>query len=88
MTFVRGLPLPPHLVGGESFVFIKKMYCTAYYLCHHTTECVSSYYYICVLILLYMCPQAEVLPVLGGAVEFFLQYLTPAGRLRPHTLVA
>jgi hypothetical protein len=64
------------------------MYCTVYYLCHHTAECVFSYYYIYVSSYYYMRPQAEVLPVLGGAVEFFLQYLTPAGSLRPHTLVA
>jgi hypothetical protein len=33
---------------------VQVIYC---YMCPHTTIYVSSYYYICVLILLYMCPH-------------------------------
>jgi hypothetical protein len=31
-----------------------------YYMCPHTTTCVSAYYYKCVLILLYMCPHTTI----------------------------
>jgi hypothetical protein len=29
------------------------------YMCPHATICVSSYYYVCVLMLLYMCPHTS-----------------------------
>ncbi len=29
-------------------------------MCPHTSICVSSYYYICVLMLLYMCPHTSI----------------------------
>ena len=39
---------------------LQRIYVSSYYhMCPHTTIYVSSYYYICVLILLYMCPHAQ-----------------------------
>jgi hypothetical protein len=39
--------------GGDMRLYIDILL----YMCPHTTMCVSSYYYMCVLILLYVCPH-------------------------------
>ena len=39
---------------------IGLLYMRLLHVCPHTTICVSSYYYICVLILLYMCPHTAI----------------------------
>jgi len=46
----------------------KALYVPTYYICPHTTLYVSSYYKICVLILLYVCPHTTIY-VSSGAYE-------------------
>jgi hypothetical protein len=65
-------------------------------MCHHTTIYVSSYYYICVLILLYILSpgaelhqskSADLYEKAVGYAEGYAAGLDQAS-LRPHTLVA
>ena len=51
-TISWGIPVP-----NDPEQVILNYVSIYHYMCPHTTICVSSYYYICVLMLLYMCPQ-------------------------------
>jgi magnesium-transporting ATPase (P-type) len=66
-----------------------------YYMCPHTTMCVSSYYYICVLILVCVCPHTRVYTGLLARLERLLclplgatQVLRILLYMCPHMLLA
>jgi hypothetical protein len=73
------LSLPSKLLGNAVLGAAGSAYSVGQvllYMCPHTTIYVSSYYYICVLILRYMCAEMEQ-PLMHQQCVLILLYMCP-----------